>query len=163
MSNVPPADEDSLDDVIKGIGATGSVLYSCFLLVIFSRTYYHFQGGGDAAYAATRREGATAFFPGKDFFHLFLLASVILELPYYVKLTATTKASYACHLLAMWCDLTAFSMYAVTLSTRALQLLKDKEKILTYIIALDSFALIYTLVVICLVIISEDVDSFVAR
>jgi hypothetical protein len=74
-----------------------------------------------------------------------------------------SKTSYALHLLAILCDLCAFSMLCVAWS-RPLQISRDHEKVLTTVLALDSFVLIYTFVVIALVIISStDVDHFVAR
>lgn len=74
-----------------------------------------------------------------------------------------TTISYGLHLTAIWLDLCAFSMVVVVWS-RALQITRDAEKVLAHIIALDSFVLVYTLVVICIVIVSQTgVDGFVSR
>lgn len=73
--STPP---DELVGTIKGIGVTGSLLYTGMLLFVGWRTRAFFRAGGDGNAAA----GA---FPAKAFFHLFLLSSCLSDLPYYYK------------------------------------------------------------------------------
>lgn len=64
--------------------------------------------------------------------------------------------------MALWFELTAFSCIVV-LWSRVLNVAKEKDSVLTYVIALDAFVLVWTLVVICLVIVArENVDQWVS-
>lgn len=71
------AADDDLLGTIKGIGVTGSLLYTAMLALVAWRTRAFFQAGGDGA--------PPGVFPAKAFFHLFLLASCLSDLPYYYK------------------------------------------------------------------------------
>ena len=85
-----------------------------------------------------------------------------MELPYYGNLAVThsyTKLSYISHLVALWSDLCAFSM-VIILWSRALSLVKDKDSLMTWVVALDCVGLVYTLIIISLVLISKDFDDF---
>lgn len=86
----------------------------------------------------------------------------LLELPYYGTLAVThcySKLSYISHLMALWADLCAFSM-AIILWSRALSLVKDKDSLMTWVVALDCVGLVYTLIIVSLVLISKDFDDF---
>lgn len=71
------AADDDLLGTIKGIGVMGSLLYTAMLCLVGWRTHAFFRGGGDGTPAGV--------FPAKAFFHLFLLASCLSDLPYYYK------------------------------------------------------------------------------
>ncbi len=68
---------DELAGTIKGIGVTGSLFYTAMLLFVGWRTRAFFRAGGDGS--------PPGVFPAKTFFHLFLLASCLSDLPYYYK------------------------------------------------------------------------------
>lgn len=112
--------------------------------------------------AASRQQQLTL--PAKKSFHVALFFSALLDLTYYAKLSKgeITITSFSLHLMALWAELTAFSCIVVVWS-RVLNVAKEKDSVLTYVIALDAFVLVWTLVVICLVIVArEDVDQWVS-
>jgi hypothetical protein len=127
----------------------GTAIYALLLLVVLWRAVPLVKDGDSSSQ--------------KKLFHLFLAIFCIFELPYYMSLARSgyTKPAYVCHLLALWADLCAFSM-VIVLWSRALALVKDKNQLYTWVIALDCFALLYTLVVIGLVIVSRSFNEFLS-
>jgi hypothetical protein len=69
--------DDDLAGTIKGVGITGSLLYTAMLLLVGWRTRAFFKAGGDGS--------PPGVFPAKTWFHVFLLASCLSDLPYYYK------------------------------------------------------------------------------
>lgn len=167
-----------LEDQFRLAGLLGSIIYSVLLSVTLWRSILLFRGNS----------AESTLFAHKKLFHGFLCLSFVLELPFYLGLAEShcySKPSYASHLLALWADLCAFSM-VIILWSKALALVKvsglagfdgaggvplmtklccccclqDKDLLYTWVVALDCFALLYTLVVISLVIISRDFNDF---
>ena len=127
---------------LASTGAAGSVLYALLLALVVWRIVVLWRA---SAWGASGQ---------KTLFHFFLLLSCALELPYYLVLAKThcySKPAFSLHLLAVWSDLVAFSM-VIVLWSRALALVKDKDLLMSWVVGLDSFALVYTLVVVSLVI-----------
>lgn len=73
-------EEKDVAATIKGIGVTGSLLYTAMLVFVAWRVFGFYHTG------AARSEAATGGFPARAWFHSFLLASVICDLPYFYKL-----------------------------------------------------------------------------
>lgn len=149
-----------LATTVKGIGGFGTFLYVCMLAYVSWRTFQFLRGGPPLPLAPPSSRG----FPAKKLFHLFLLASTLLDLIYYGKMAngGVTANSYCLHLLALWTELCAFG-FMVVIWGRVLQVTKEKDALLTRVLALNAFTLIYTLVVICLVIVNQNsVDQFVS-
>jgi hypothetical protein len=148
-----------LEATIKGIGVSGTLLYVAMLLYISWRTGRLLLLQPPPSAAASRLT-----LPAKKCFHIALLFSALLDLCYYAKLSkgVVTATSFSLHLMALWAELTAFSCIVV-LWSRVLNVAKEKDSVLTYVIALDAFVLVWTLVVICLVIVArENVDQWVS-
>jgi len=151
-----------LEATIKGIGVSGTLLYVAMLLYITWRTGRLLLLQQPSSAAASRQQQLTL--PAKKCFHIALFFSALLDLCYYAKLSkgVVTATSFSLHLMALWAELTAFSCIVV-LWSRVLNVAKEKDSVLTYVIALDAFVLLWTLVVICLVIIArENVDQWVS-
>ncbi|GAB5035898.1 Hypothetical protein NocV09_03100340 [Nannochloropsis oceanica] len=150
-----------LEATIKGIGVSGTLVYVAMLLYITWRTCFLLFLQPPPA-TASRQQQLTL--PAKKSFHVALFFSALLDLSYYAKLCtgAITSTSFSLHLMALWAELTAFSCVVVVWS-RVLNAAKEKDSVLTYVIALDGFVLVWTLVVICLVIVAKDnVDQWVS-
>jgi len=150
---------EDLGATIQGIGITGTFLFAVMLAIISWRicVFYFLQ---DTQHAPLP---TSTTFTAKLCFHIFLFMAALLDLCYYIPLSRELVSAgfYSAHLMAQWAELAAFSMIVI-LWARVLNAPRGKDSVVTYVVALDAFTLIYTLIVICLaIVVQQNGDQWV--
>lgn len=135
-------------------GSWGVGINGAFLVIVLWRTTVLFR--------SSRR-----VFPltTKKCFHILLGAFVALEIPYYALLMADrdySRAGYLCHLLALWCDLAAFSC-VIILWARTLSMVRNTRGVVRSVIAVDVFNALCTLACTSTLFLSDSLDDFQSR
>ena len=135
-------------------GSWGVGIHGTFLLIVLWRTAVLFRGSPKVLPLTT-----------KKCFHFLLAAFVALEIPYYALLIADrdySRTGYLCHLLALWCDLAAFSC-VIILWARTLSMVRNTRGVVRWVVAADVFNALCTVACAAALFLSEDLNDFQSR
>ena len=122
------------------IGLVGIVLYSFFFVFALYRVYVHM-----CPYRPP-------FYSTRKLFHFFLLLYSAFQAVSYISLVNGhdnyEKWSYSCHLIAIFCEIVAFSLVSVLWSKTLMSRNNAKKVVIPFLVFVNSFFLFYVLYII---------------